>query len=148
MVESDNKYETIFQLRGPKTIEAMRYNFLTMAPQTCVDIQMVTIMCHVLNREELPRFERDVYCVPPILLSRMFHTYGTNYLEKKTKMPYLMTGLKDHEEHMQMLDMDKLKSHTAVLMNDNHYGIEDKHRRIQDIISKANNKTRRRVRKL
>ncbi|MED6153883.1 hypothetical protein PIB30_106341 [Stylosanthes scabra] len=35
-----------------------------------------------------------------------------------------------------------------VLMKDNHYGIEDKHRRIQDIISKANNKTRRRVRKL
>ncbi|MED6165258.1 hypothetical protein PIB30_097855 [Stylosanthes scabra] len=35
-----------------------------------------------------------------------------------------------------------------VLMNDNHYGIEDKHRRIQDIISKANNKTRRRVCKL
>ncbi|MED6129453.1 hypothetical protein PIB30_108094 [Stylosanthes scabra] len=39
-----------------------------MAPATCIDIQMVSIMCHVLNREELPRFERDVYCVPPEIL--------------------------------------------------------------------------------
>ncbi|MED6164658.1 hypothetical protein PIB30_092312 [Stylosanthes scabra] len=70
-VENNNKYETIFQLRGPRTIEAMRYNFLTMAPATCIDIQMVSLMCHVLNREELPRFERDVYCVPPEILTRI-----------------------------------------------------------------------------
>ncbi|MED6129635.1 hypothetical protein PIB30_109857, partial [Stylosanthes scabra] len=68
MVENNNKYEVIFQLRGPNTMEAMRYNFLTMALATCIDIQMVSIMCHVLNREELPRFQRDVYCVPPEIL--------------------------------------------------------------------------------
>ncbi|MED6117495.1 hypothetical protein PIB30_110508 [Stylosanthes scabra] len=83
MVENNNKYEVIFQLRGPNTMEAMRYNFLTMAPATCIDIQMVSIMCHVLNREELPRFQREVYCVPPEILTRMFDTYGINYLDKK-----------------------------------------------------------------
>ncbi|MED6131099.1 hypothetical protein PIB30_006719 [Stylosanthes scabra] len=34
--ENNNKYDTIFQLRGPNTIEAMRYNFMTMAPRTCI----------------------------------------------------------------------------------------------------------------
>ncbi|MED6202772.1 hypothetical protein PIB30_108966, partial [Stylosanthes scabra] len=88
MVENNNKDEVIFQLRGPNTMEAMRYNFLIMAPATCIDIQMVSIMCHVLNREELPRFQRDVYCVPPEIL--------------------------DHADYMGLLDRDKLKSHSAL----------------------------------
>ncbi|MED6117332.1 hypothetical protein PIB30_109000, partial [Stylosanthes scabra] len=112
-LNNDNKYDTIFQLRGSRTIEAIRYNFMTMRPATCIDIQMVSIMCHVLNRERVERFERDVYCVPPEILTRMFDTYGLNYLDKKTKMPYLVKQLKDHEEHVQFLDMEKLKSHSV-----------------------------------
>ncbi|MED6173715.1 hypothetical protein PIB30_062245 [Stylosanthes scabra] len=84
-----------------------------MAPATCIDIQMVSLMCHILNREEIPRFERDIYCVPPETLTRMFDTYGTNYLEKKTKMPYHVSELRDHDEYMELLDRDKLKSHSA-----------------------------------
>ncbi|MED6115712.1 hypothetical protein PIB30_093293 [Stylosanthes scabra] len=113
-LENNNKYETIFQLRGPTTIKAMRYNFLTMAPATCIDIQMVSLMCHVLNREKLQRFEWDVYCVPPEILTRMFDTYGINYLDKKTKLPYRVELLKDHAEYMRLLDRDKLKSHSAL----------------------------------
>ncbi|MED6141355.1 hypothetical protein PIB30_102598 [Stylosanthes scabra] len=85
-----------------------------MRPATCIDIQMVSIMCHVLNRERVERFERDVYCVPPEILTRMFDTYGLNYLDKKTKMPYLVKQLKDHEEYVQLLDMQKLKSHSVL----------------------------------
>ncbi|MED6184293.1 hypothetical protein PIB30_046088 [Stylosanthes scabra] len=114
MLDNDNKYETIFQLQGPRTIEAMRYNFMTMRPATCIDIQMVSIVCHVLNREPVERFERDVYCVPPEILTRMFDTYGLNYLDKKTKIPYLVKQLKDHEEYVQLLDMEKLKSHSVL----------------------------------
>ncbi|MED6135017.1 hypothetical protein PIB30_042340 [Stylosanthes scabra] len=125
-LNNDNKYDTIFQLRGPRTIEAMRYNFMTTRPATCIDIQMVSIMCHVLNRERVERFERDVYCVPPEILTRMFDTYGLNYLDKKTKMPYLVKQLKDHKEYVQLLDMEKLKSHSVhkeFYIVDSVYGI-------------------------
>ncbi|MED6165204.1 hypothetical protein PIB30_097341 [Stylosanthes scabra] len=116
-MENDNKYETIFQLRGPNTIEAMRYNFMTMAPQTCIDMQMVSLVCHALNREELQRFQRDVYCVPPEILIRIFQTYGTNYLDKKTKMPYLVSQLKD-QHYLELLDKEKLRKHsTCNIMN-------------------------------
>ncbi|MED6127564.1 hypothetical protein PIB30_089199 [Stylosanthes scabra] len=116
-MENDNKYETIFQLRGPNTIEAMRYNFMTMAPETCIDMQMVSLVCHNLNREELQRFQRDVYCVPPEILIRMFQTYGTNYLDKKTKMPYLVSQLKD-QHYMELLDKEKLRKHsTCYILN-------------------------------
>ncbi|MED6188727.1 hypothetical protein PIB30_088673 [Stylosanthes scabra] len=113
-LDNDNKYDTIFQIRGPRTIEALRYNFMTMRPATCIDIQMVSIVCHVLNREPVERFESDVYCVPPEILTGMFNTYGLNYLDKKTKMPYLVKQLKDHEEYVQLLDMEKLKSHSVL----------------------------------
>ncbi|MED6221972.1 hypothetical protein PIB30_059980 [Stylosanthes scabra] len=110
-MDNDNKFETIFQLRGPNTIEAKRYNFMTMAPETCIDMQMVSLVCHVLNREDLERFQRDVYCVPPEILIRMFQTYGTNYLDKKTKMPYLVSQLKD-QHYLELLDKEKLRRHS------------------------------------
>ncbi|MED6124408.1 hypothetical protein PIB30_058630 [Stylosanthes scabra] len=110
---NDNKYETIFQLRGPKTQEAMRYNFMTMEPSSCIDMVMVSIVCHVLNREEVERYQRDVYCVPLEILTLMFKTYGTNYLDKKTKKPHLVSSLRD-QEYMELFDKEKLKTTSAM----------------------------------
>ncbi|MED6145933.1 hypothetical protein PIB30_029668 [Stylosanthes scabra] len=108
MLRNENKFESIFQLRGPNTQEAMRYNFMTMAPETEIDMTTVSVVCHILNREPLERFQRDVYCVPPKILIRMFGTYGTNYINKKTKMPHLVASLKD-QQLMELLDKEKLK---------------------------------------
>ncbi|MED6183490.1 hypothetical protein PIB30_038330 [Stylosanthes scabra] len=69
--ENNNKYNTIFQLRGPNTIEAMRYNFMTMALKECIDMYMVSLVCHILNREQVHRFQREVYCVPPEILDQL-----------------------------------------------------------------------------
>ncbi|MED6211611.1 hypothetical protein PIB30_075421 [Stylosanthes scabra] len=85
-----------------------------MAPETCIDMQMVSLVCHILNREQLDRFQKDVYCVPPEILIRMFETYGMNYLDKKTKMPYLVRQLKD-QHYMELLDKDKLRRHSTWL---------------------------------
>ncbi|MED6173406.1 hypothetical protein PIB30_058989 [Stylosanthes scabra] len=84
-----------------------------MVPETCIDMQMVSLVCHTLNREELQTFQRDVYCVPPEILIRMFQTYGTNYLDKKTKMPYLVSQLKD-QHYMELLDKEKLGKHSTI----------------------------------
>ncbi|MED6196740.1 hypothetical protein PIB30_050221 [Stylosanthes scabra] len=111
--ENNNKYETIFQLRGPNTQEAMRYNFMTMEPSSCIDMVMVSFVCHVLNREEVERYQRDVYCVPPEILTLMFVTNGRNYIDKKTKKPHLVTSLKD-QEFMGLLDKEKLKTTSAL----------------------------------
>ncbi|MED6200204.1 hypothetical protein PIB30_082820 [Stylosanthes scabra] len=63
---------------------------------------------------------------------------------RRTELHPLAKGWKEFIIHSLVPTGNK----SEVLMNDNHYGIEDNHRRIQDIMSKANNKTRRRVRKL
>ncbi|MED6118117.1 hypothetical protein PIB30_000099 [Stylosanthes scabra] len=110
---NENKFETIFQLRGPNTQEAMRYNFMTMAPEKEINMTIVSVVCHILNGEPLERFQRDVYCVPPEILVRMFGTYGTNYINKKTKMPHLVSSLKD-QQLMELLDKEKLKKSSSL----------------------------------
>ncbi|MED6111905.1 hypothetical protein PIB30_056628 [Stylosanthes scabra] len=66
--KGDNEFETIFKLRGHRILEALRYQFTSMAPKSYIDIQVVTLMCHVLNADEDERFEKLVYCVPPEIL--------------------------------------------------------------------------------
>ncbi|MED6156854.1 hypothetical protein PIB30_018220 [Stylosanthes scabra] len=63
-----------------------------MAPGKEIDMTTVSVVCHILNREPLERFQKDIYCVPPEILVRMFGTYGTNYINKRTKMPHLCQG--------------------------------------------------------
>ncbi|MED6171704.1 hypothetical protein PIB30_043271 [Stylosanthes scabra] len=84
--ENNNKYDTIFQLRGPNTIEAMR--------------------------EQVHRFQREVYCVPPEILIMMFETHGTNFMDKKTKKLVRFTDLKD-QQFSQLLDTEKLRMSRA-----------------------------------
>ncbi|MED6192722.1 hypothetical protein PIB30_012892 [Stylosanthes scabra] len=87
MPTTENNFETIFQLRGRNTQEAMRYNFMTMAPEK--EIDMTTI--------------------------RMFGTYGTNYINKKTKMPHLVSSLKN-QQLMELLDKEKLKRSSCLFV--------------------------------
>ncbi|MED6158248.1 hypothetical protein PIB30_030995, partial [Stylosanthes scabra] len=79
-----------------------------MAPEKEIDMTTISVVCHILNRESLERFQRDVYCVPPEILIKMFGTYGTNYINRKTKMPHLVSSLKD-QQLMELLDKEKLK---------------------------------------
>ncbi|MED6167764.1 hypothetical protein PIB30_005729 [Stylosanthes scabra] len=39
-----------------------------MEPKSYIDIGIVGLMCHVLNREEADRYEKLVYCLPPEIL--------------------------------------------------------------------------------
>ncbi|MED6123619.1 hypothetical protein PIB30_050803 [Stylosanthes scabra] len=66
--KGENKFETIFKLAGDMFLEAMRYQFQSMAPKTYIDIQVITIMCHILNNEQNERFEKFVYSVPPEIM--------------------------------------------------------------------------------
>ncbi|MED6220352.1 hypothetical protein PIB30_044098 [Stylosanthes scabra] len=66
-----NDYELIFDLRGPWTLKAMRFQFDSMAPKSYIDIQVVGLMCHILNGEEGERYEKMVYCILPEILVRI-----------------------------------------------------------------------------
>ncbi|MED6163049.1 hypothetical protein PIB30_076259 [Stylosanthes scabra] len=116
--KGDNEFETIFKLRGHRILEALRYQFTSMAPTSYIDIQVVTLMCHVLNANEDERFEKLVYCVPPEILQRMFATHNHNWMDKKKRRPHEISSLLNHTEFLAYLDREKLNSHRFMFVLD------------------------------
>ncbi|MED6197156.1 hypothetical protein PIB30_054077 [Stylosanthes scabra] len=80
-----------------------------MAPKSYIDIQVVTLMCHVLNADEDERFEKLMYCVPQRFW--MFATHNHNWMDKKKRRPHEISSLKNHTEYLAYLDREKLNSH-------------------------------------
>ncbi|MED6222516.1 hypothetical protein PIB30_065156 [Stylosanthes scabra] len=106
-----NEFETIFKLAGDKFLEAMRYQFQSVAPKTYIDIQVITIMCHILNNEQNERFEKFVYCVPPEIMVRMFEKHGQSWMDTEKNRPHDIAYLVNHQEYMVYLDKNKLLTH-------------------------------------
>ncbi|MED6167454.1 hypothetical protein PIB30_002936 [Stylosanthes scabra] len=103
-----NDYDLIFDLRGPRTLKAMRFQFDLMAPESYIDIQVVGLMCHVLNGEEGERYENMVYCIPPEILTRMLEAHHHNWIDKKKRRPHEITSLTNHKEFLSFIDRDKI----------------------------------------
>ncbi|MED6195329.1 hypothetical protein PIB30_036884, partial [Stylosanthes scabra] len=106
-----NDYELIFDLRGPRTLEAMRCQFDSMAPKSYIDIQVVGLMCHILNGEEGERYEKMVYCIPPEILTRMLEAHHHNWIDKKKRRPHEINTLVNHKEYLSFIDREKILSH-------------------------------------
>ncbi|MED6152797.1 hypothetical protein PIB30_095418 [Stylosanthes scabra] len=82
-----------------------------MAAKSYIDIQVVTLMCHVLNADEDEQFEKLIYCIPPEILQRMFATQNQNWMDKKNRRPHEISSLLNHTEFLAYLDKEKLNSH-------------------------------------
>ncbi|MED6174171.1 hypothetical protein PIB30_066470 [Stylosanthes scabra] len=77
-----NEFETIFKLAGDMFLEAMRYQFQSMAPKNYIDIQV-----------------------------RMFEKHGQSWMDTKNNRPHGIASLVNHEEYMVYLDKKKLLTH-------------------------------------
>ncbi|MED6135408.1 hypothetical protein PIB30_046147 [Stylosanthes scabra] len=109
-----NDWEPIFKLRGAQFLEAIRYQFMSIAPTSYIDIGIVGLMCHVLNGEEGDRYEKLVYCLPPDLLHWMFFTYHHNWMDKKKRRPHEINSLTNHDDYLKYIDREKLSSRRFV----------------------------------
>ncbi|MED6205974.1 hypothetical protein PIB30_022717 [Stylosanthes scabra] len=89
----------------------MRYQFTSMRPRTYIDIQVISIMCHILNNEQNEWFEKFVYCVPPEILVRMFEKHGHSWMDNEKNRPHDIATLVNHQEYMVYLNKHKLLMH-------------------------------------
>ncbi|MED6215050.1 hypothetical protein PIB30_109521 [Stylosanthes scabra] len=80
-----NEFETIFKLAGDMFLEAMRYQFQSMAPKNYIDIQV-----------------------------RMFEKHGQSLMDTKNNRPHAIVSLVNHEEYMVYLDKKKLLTHRFI----------------------------------
>ncbi|MED6174751.1 hypothetical protein PIB30_071986 [Stylosanthes scabra] len=95
--KGDNEFMPIFKLKVDKCLEALRYQFKSMAPEKYIYIQVVSIMCHILNRTSGERYQNLIYCVPLEILQRMFEKYGHQWQDVKTKKPHDIRTLLNHK---------------------------------------------------
>ncbi|MED6158151.1 hypothetical protein PIB30_030208 [Stylosanthes scabra] len=102
-----NDYDLIFDLKGPWVLKAMRFQFDSMEPKSYIDIQVVGLMCHILNGEEGGRYEKMVYCIPPEILTRMFEAHHHNWIDKKKRRLHEITSLTNHKEFLSYIDREK-----------------------------------------
>ncbi|MED6140272.1 hypothetical protein PIB30_091592 [Stylosanthes scabra] len=64
----DIKYDSIFMIDGDIHFEVVRKQFRSMRPGKEVDAAVITAYSLVLNNEPIPRFQTDVYILPPSAL--------------------------------------------------------------------------------
>ncbi|MED6170919.1 hypothetical protein PIB30_035790 [Stylosanthes scabra] len=96
----DIKYDSIFMIHGDIHFEVVRKQFRSMRPGKEVDAAIL------LNNEPIPRFQSDVYILPPSALSSMMETCRENYIDLHTRKifaPVIYSG------HWWMYVLDKEK---------------------------------------
>ncbi|MED6215943.1 hypothetical protein PIB30_003149 [Stylosanthes scabra] len=106
--KGDNEWLPVFKLKGDKHLEALRYQFKSMAQKNYVDIQVVSILCHILNRTPGERYQNLIYCVPPEILQRMFERFEHKWRDGKKKKPHEISELLNIDEYLGFLEKDGL----------------------------------------
>ncbi|MED6145836.1 hypothetical protein PIB30_028822 [Stylosanthes scabra] len=106
--KGDNEWLPVFKLKGDKYLEALRYQFKSMEPTKYVDIQVVSIMCYILNRTPRDRYQNLIYCVPLEILQRMFEKFEHKWRDAKTRKPHEISTLLNIDEYLSFLEKDRL----------------------------------------
>ncbi|MED6197812.1 hypothetical protein PIB30_060239 [Stylosanthes scabra] len=85
-----------------------------MAPTSYIDIQVVTLMCHVLNADEDEQFEKLVYCVPteillfaPVLYSKHWWLY---VLDKSSQEMFVLDSKNISSPSSERTELNKFAS--------------------------------------
>ncbi|MED6188040.1 hypothetical protein PIB30_082214 [Stylosanthes scabra] len=84
-----------------------------MRPGKEVDAAVITAYSLVLNNEPIPRFQMDVYILPPSALSSMMERYKEEYIDYATRKVHSITSLKT-DEHLKLVNKAKLITHRYV----------------------------------
>ncbi|MED6212485.1 hypothetical protein PIB30_083758, partial [Stylosanthes scabra] len=106
-------YEIIFQFNGDFHLEMMRKHFRTMRPKKEIDLAVITAYSLVLNNAPIPRFQSEIYILPPSALSMVLHRYGANFDDIETKKVYSVNSLQSNE-HLKLVDNSKLINHRYI----------------------------------
>ncbi|MED6122185.1 hypothetical protein PIB30_037432 [Stylosanthes scabra] len=112
--KGDNEWLPVFKLKGDKPLDALRHQFKSMQPTKYVDIQVVSIMCHLLNRTPSERYQDLIYCVPPKLLQRMFEKYEHRWKDPKSRKPHEISTLLNIDEYLGYMEKDRLQTHRFI----------------------------------
>ncbi|RYR45002.1 hypothetical protein Ahy_A08g041258 [Arachis hypogaea] len=76
---------------------------------TAMLIDIVFAMCLILNKQNIKRFQEEVYCLPPDIVNMAIGNHPNGkFLQPKTNKPF---RVEDYPMFIPFLDLKKLASH-------------------------------------
>ncbi|RYR15442.1 hypothetical protein Ahy_B04g072189 [Arachis hypogaea] len=75
---------------------------------------IVTVMCFIINQQNIPRFQEEVYCLPPDIVNMALSNHPDGvFLQPKNNKPF---RVEDYPMFIPFLDLQKLKSHRYYML--------------------------------
>ncbi|RYR14658.1 hypothetical protein Ahy_B04g071321 [Arachis hypogaea] len=104
-----NKWEPMCILHAQQPMRMSKIYFTSLKARLNIEAEIVTAMCLILNKQNIRRFEEQIYCLPLNMAIRN-HDSG-EFLHAKTKKPF---DIENYKMFIPFLDLKKLASHPYI----------------------------------
>ncbi|RYR28940.1 hypothetical protein Ahy_B01g053164 [Arachis hypogaea] len=107
-----NEFDTVCTLQAQDRYILSKLHLASLAPETHIEAEIVSVMCFILNQQKIKRFQEEVYCLPPDIVNMALgnHPQGV-FLQPKNNKPF---RVKDYPMFIPFLDLKKLASHRYI----------------------------------
>ncbi|RYR78913.1 hypothetical protein Ahy_A01g003779 [Arachis hypogaea] len=107
-----DEYEEICTLIGQGEYILMRTHLASLQAKSDIESQIVSVICLILNQKNEKRFQAQIYCLPPDIVSMALsdHPRG-EFISPKTKKEFRVEA---YPSFIHFIDRKKLSSHPYV----------------------------------
>ncbi|KAL4330584.1 hypothetical protein AHAS_Ahas13G0414700 [Arachis hypogaea] len=110
--ENTNEYDPVCTLKAQDQFILSKIYFASLKADTHIEAKIVTAICLILNQENTKRFQEEIYCLLPDIVSMAIGNHPNGeFLQPKTKNPF---RVEDYPMFIPFLDLKKLASHPYV----------------------------------
>ncbi|QHO13593.1 uncharacterized protein DS421_15g516820 [Arachis hypogaea] len=115
-----NEYEEMCTLIGQGEYILMRMHLVSLQAKSDIESQIVSAICLILNQKNEKRFQEQIYCLPPDIVSMALsdHPKG-EFISSKTKKEFRVEA---YPSFIPFIDRKKLTSHPYIFAPVCHLG--------------------------
>ncbi|RYR35087.1 hypothetical protein Ahy_A10g050224 [Arachis hypogaea] len=115
-----DEYEEICTLIGQGEYILMRIHLASLQAKSDIESQIVSAICFILNQKNEKRFQEQIYCLPPDIVSMALsdHPRG-EFISPKTKKEFRVEA---YPSFIHFIDRKKLSSHPYIFAPVCHSG--------------------------
>ncbi|RYR29493.1 hypothetical protein Ahy_B01g053898 [Arachis hypogaea] len=107
-----NESEPMCILNAQQPMQLSKIHFVSLKASTYIEAEIVTAMCLILNKQNIRRFEEQIYCLPATIVNiAIGNNNGGKFLHAKNKKPF---DIQDYKMFIPYLDLKKLASHPSI----------------------------------
>ncbi|QHO11817.1 uncharacterized protein DS421_15g501510 [Arachis hypogaea] len=104
-----DEFDDVCRLQAQDRYTLSKFHLASLAPKSHIEAEIVTAMCFIINQQNIPRFQEEVYCLPLDIVNMALANHPDGiFLQPKNDKPF---RVEDYLMFIPFLDLQKLKSH-------------------------------------